>query len=86
MNCSEPITGYAIQYSRVGSDDMMIMNVPKGAILTILGLVACAEYSVRMAAVNANGIGPFSKPIVDVSGEDSEFIKFCSYKYTYAHS
>ena len=74
MNSSGPITGYAIQYARVGSDDLMIMNVPKGTSLTILGLVACAEYSVTMAAVNANGTGPFSKPVTEISGEDSKFI------------
>ena len=61
-----------IQYARVGSDDKMIVNVPNETSLTISGLFAYAEYSVTMAAVNAKGTGPFSKPAVQTSGEDSE--------------
>ena len=71
LHCNGPITGYVIQYARVGSDDKMIMNVPDDTTLTISGLHACAEYSVTMAAVNANGTGPFSNPVVTSSGEDS---------------
>ena len=73
-NCNGQITGYVIQYARVKSDDMMIMNVPNGTMLRISGLVACAEYSVTVAAVNSNGTGPFSKPVLETSGEDSELI------------
>ena len=71
------ITGYVIQYVRVGifqSDDKMIMNIPNNTTLTISGLIACAEYSVTVAAVNTNGTGPFSKPVKATSGEDSELI------------
>ena len=74
INCNGPITSYAIQYGRIGSDDKMIMNVPDGTTLKISGIVAYAEYSVIVAAVNANGTGPFSIPKVATSGEDSEFI------------
>ena len=70
--CIGPITGYVIQYARVGSDDNMILNVPNGTALTISGLFACVEYSVTMAAVNVEGTGPFSKPVTAISGEDSE--------------
>ena len=70
---NRPITGYVIQYARVGSDDKMIMNVPSGTIpTTIAGLFACVEYSVKVAAVNAKGTGPFSNPVLATSGEDSE--------------
>ena len=72
-HCNGPISSYVIQYARVGSDDKMIINVPNGTTpKTISGLFARAGYSVTMAAVNANGTGPFSKPIVATSGEDSE--------------
>ena len=74
-HCNGPITGYVIQYVRVGifqSDDKMIMNVSNNSTLTISGLFACAEYSVKVAAVNSNGTGPFSKPVVAITGEDSE--------------
>ena len=44
----------------------------KLATFTISGLFACAEYSVTVAAVNAKGTGPFSKPLVASPGEDSK--------------
>ena len=72
-NCNGIITGYVIQYARVGSDDKMIMNVSSGTTpTTIGGLFAFAEYSVKVAAVNAKGTGPFSNPVQATSGEDSE--------------
>ena len=74
VNCNGAITGYVIQYARVGSDvnDNMIVNVPNETTLAIPGLFAHVEYSVTMAAVNAKGTGPFSKPVVETSGEDGE--------------
>ena len=72
ITSNEPITSYLIQYARVASDDNMILNVPNGTALTISGLFACVEYSVTIAAVNAKGTGPFSKPVTAKSGEDSE--------------
>ena len=71
-HCNGQITGYVIQYARVGSDDKMIMNVPNVTELIISGLFACAQYSVTVAAVNVNGTGPFSIPVVATSGEDSK--------------
>ena len=73
VNCNGSITGYVIQYARVGSDDNMIMNVSNGTTSeTISGLFACVKYSVTVAAVNAKGTGPFSNPVLANSGEDSE--------------
>ena len=66
------ITGYVIQYARVGSDDRISMNVPNDTKFTITGLFAYVEYSVKVAAVNASGIGPFGKSMIAMSGEDSE--------------
>ena len=68
-----PITGYVMQYTRIGSDDKMLLNISTYTTLTISGLYAYAKYSVTLAAVNANGTGPFSKPVMAISGEDSEF-------------
>ena len=74
-----PITGYVIQYTRVGSSDMMSVNVTSGTTHTISGLVAFVDYSVIVAAVNVNGTGPFSNAMMELSGQDSEF-KYISYK------
>ena len=77
---NEAITGYVIVYARGGSDeivDTMILNVPNETTITLLGLLACTEYSVTVAAVNANGTGPFSNPVTGTSGEDSELNKPC---------
>ena len=72
-NGDVPITGYVIQYARVGKDiDDMIVNVPNDTTFTITGLYANAGYKVTVAAVNANGTGPFSKYVEATSGEDSE--------------
>lgn len=79
-NCNGSIIGYVIQYVRVGKDiDDMIVNVPNGTTFMITGLYANAEYKVTVAAVNANGTGPFSKPITEISGEDSELTITLSY-------
>ena len=66
------ITGHMIQYTRIGSSDMMSVTVNSGTTYTISGLVAHVDYSVIVAAVNVNGTGPFSNPVVGRSGEDSE--------------
>ena len=71
-NGNAPITGYVMQCARDGSDDKMIINVPDKVEHTIQGLFPYAKYSIAMAAVNANGTGPFSEPVIATSGEDSE--------------
>ena len=70
INHNRPITGYVIQYTRVGSSDMTSVNVGGGTTYKISGLVAYVNYSVTVAAVNVNGTGPFSDPMVQRSGED----------------
>ena len=65
--------GYVIQCIRVGSSDMMSVNITSGTTHTISGLVAYVNYSVTVAAITVNGTGPFSDPpVVQKSGEDSE--------------
>ena len=67
------ITGHVIQYTRVGSSDIMSVNVNSGTTHTISGLVAYVNYSVTVAARTVNGTGPFSNPpVVQRSGEDGE--------------
>ena len=72
INWNGPITVYVIQYNRVGSSNMMSENVNSGTTHTILGLVAYVDYSVLVAAVNVNGTGAFSNPVVGRSGEVRE--------------
>ena len=68
-----PITGYVIQYTRVGSSDMMIVNVISGTTnTTISRLVANVNYSIEVAAINVNGTGPFSTAVMGRSGENGE--------------
>ena len=68
-----PITSYVIQYTRVGSSDMMNVNITSETTHTISGLVVLTEYSVIVAAMTINGTGPFSDAVTGMSGEDSEF-------------
>ena len=66
------LINYVIWYTRVGSSDMMSINVDSGTTHTISGLVAYVNYSVAVAAANVNGTGPFSTSVVRKSGEDGE--------------
>ena len=52
------------------TQDMMkdIRNIT-GTTHTILGLVAQAKYSVKTATMNIDRTGPFTKPVVKISGE-----------------
>ena len=70
-----PITGYVIRYNRVGSDDIMHVDVVNRNIYTISGLVAYVDYSVIVAAMTVNGTGPFNSPVVGRSGDESELNK-----------
>ena len=69
-----PITDYVIQYTRVGSSDMMSMSVIGDTrVIIISGLVVYVNYSVIVAAMTVNGTGPSSDPpVVGRSGEDGE--------------
>ena len=79
-----PITSHVIQYTRVGSSDIMSVNITSGTRYIISGLVAYVNYSVIVAAMTVNGTGPFSDPpVVGRSGEDGELTTLpCSYIFT----
>ena len=72
-----PLTGYVIEYTS-GLGDMSV-NVTSGTTYTISGLVAYVDYSVIVAAVNVNGTGVFSNPVIEMSGEDGESHKQHTY-------
>ena len=72
IDLNGPITGYVIQYTRVGSRTVTSETVTSGTAHTISELLAYFSYSVTVAAVNINGTGRFSSPVVQRSGQDSE--------------
>ena len=66
------ITRYVIEYTRVESGDITSETVTSGMTRTISGLVSFVDYSIRVAAINVNGTGPFSDALVQESGQDSK--------------
>ena len=80
INQNGPITDYVIRYSRVGSNVTMDEIVTSSNIYTITELYPFVNYSVEMAATNVNGTGPFSNPIVELSGHEGEDI--CNHETT----
>ncbi|XP_065914678.1 protein sidekick-1-like isoform X2 [Dysidea avara] len=63
------ITGYVIQFSRIGGSSDMV-TVISGITHTQSGLLPFVDYSVIVAAMTVNGTGPFSNPEVEMSGQD----------------
>ena len=70
INYNGPITGHVIRYTGGGTSGMR--TVSSGTTHTISGLVAFVDYSVTVAAVNVNGTGPPSNPVIRRSGEAGE--------------
>ena len=72
MNCSEQngdITGHSVRYGVQGSGegDRSVVNVTgdsNGGMYEITGLRLSTLYSIEVAAVNRNGTGPYSAPVV----------------------
>ena len=64
INCTESngvITGYSVQYSIVGGMQSTIVNVTGDVTSTVIGgLITCTQYSIKVAAINSNGVGPYS--------------------------
>jgi len=68
------LTGYMIHYFKDGSDGPMIFV--NTSTYLISGLMSSTNYTVRVAAVNSNGTGPFSLPVVAESGKGSKLSVF----------
>ena len=68
-----PIIGYVMNYISDGCNDVMTVNVTSETTHIISGLVAFSEYSLRVAAMNINGTGPFSDAVVVNPGGGGEF-------------
>ena len=65
------ISGYVIEYTRVGGSSGMII-VTNETTHTISELVPIETYSVRVAAMTVNGTGPYSDAMIETSGGDGE--------------
>ena len=79
-----PITDYVIRYSRVGSNVTMNETVTSRRIYTITELLPFVNYSVQIAAVNVKGTGPYSDPVVELSGHEGReiyVVAICSLLY-----
>jgi len=68
------ITGYAIEYTRVGgSSDVVTVNSGTTHTRTISLLAPFVDHSVRVSAMTVNGTGPYNgPPVVQTSGQDSK--------------
>jgi len=65
-------TGYRIRYNNSFDSQVMVVDSPTTLTVTIIGLVAFTNYSVEVAAVSNEGMGPFSAPVFGLSGQDSK--------------
>ena len=65
-------TGYRIRYSNSFDSQIVMVDSPTTLTDTIIGLVAFTNYSIEVAAVSNEGMGPFSVPVFGLSGEDSK--------------
>ena len=72
INQNGPITDYVIRYSRVGSNVTVNEIVASRSIYTITELLPFVNYSVEITAINVNGTGPFSDPVVELSGHEGK--------------
>ena len=61
------LTSYQIRYNRVGSRVIKSVTATKTTIY-LLRLEEFVKYSVTVAAVNGNGTGPYSNPVVQITG------------------
>ena len=63
------LTGYVIRYTRVGSSNTKhVTSKYTRTTISLSQLDEFANYSVTVAAVNVNGTGPFSDPVVQATG------------------
>ena len=58
------ITGYNIQYHSNKEPQSVFLNVTAVTNVTITGLTEFRLYYIRVAAINSNGIGPYSQEFI----------------------
>ena len=77
------LTRYVIRYKRVGSRDIKSVNATKTTIY-LSRLEEFVKYSIRVAAVNGNGTGPFSKPVEQTTGKINQ-LSTCDLVVVHTH-
>ena len=70
-----PIT-YLVEYTNIESNTTL-NDTTSETTLAISALDVFSDYSIRVAAVTLNGTGPFSDPVMEISGHEG------GYKYDY---
>ena len=72
VNCTErngAITGYSVQYSIVGGIQSTTVNVTEDVTSIVIdGLTELMTYTVSVAAINSNGIGPYTNGVEVLTG------------------
>ena len=73
VNCTQrngTITRYIVQYYIEGGEAVFTVNVPQGiASIIISSLRESSYYYVHIAAINKNGIGPYSEALGFYTGK-----------------
>ena len=73
VNCTErngAINGYSIKYSIAEGIQSTTVNVTGDVTSTVIdGLITCTQYSIQVAAINSNGVGPYSNNHTAYIGE-----------------
>ena len=82
LDCDQqngPVTNYILEYT-VG--DITLTTTADTTFHNLTELEPCANYSIRVAAVNAAGIGGFSESISNITEAAGELgILVCCYKH-----
>ena len=72
------LIGYMVHYFKYGSNETDdVVTFVNTSPHVISGLMSSTNYSIQLAAVNSNGTGPFSLPVVAESGNESELSVLC---------
>ena len=56
-------TGYTVRYNVSGCNNTALHSDSNTLVATLADLIPFANYSIKVAAVNVNGTGPFSTPV-----------------------
>ena len=81
MEVNGLIVNYIVNYTAESSDVVQSIDHPgewnvTGAEVSLTGLTPFTNYSIKVAAVNEKGdVGPYSDPIIEQTGEDSECLQ-----------